>query len=326
MLCVLGVDTSNYTTSLCALSAVDGRVVAEARELLPVGKGDRGLRQSEALFFHVQRLPDLMGDVMRQFHVSGIRPEWVGIGVSARPRPFSSSYMPAFTAGVSFATMLSLSDGIPLTRTSHQEGHIAAAEYDCKVHGRPFIAVHISGGTCDVVCAEETPFGYRIDAIGTGSDLHVGQFIDRVGVALGLPFPAGPSLERLSQAWSHSLGLIELPAPVRGANMSFSGPLSAAMRAIGSGVRPESVAHAVEQCVARSVSKAVEYALRTRPDVEDVLIVGGVASNQAIRSAVIERVSHRVRKARVQFASPKYARDNALGVARIAYRRIGTRL
>jgi N6-L-threonylcarbamoyladenine synthase len=321
--CVLGVDTSNYTTSLCVISAETGQLLAETRQLLPVDAGERGLRQSEALFFHVQHLPVLMSELMGRLQSQSIRPEWSAVGVSVRPRPFAASYMPVFHAGAAFAESFALAVGIPLTRTSHQEGHIAAAEYEHPMHGRPFVAVHISGGTCDVVLAVETPFGYRIQTIGTGSDLHVGQFVDRVGVALGLPFPAGPSLERLSLSWRPSQGSIELPAPVKGADMSFSGPLSAALRAIADGHPPEAIARAVEACVARAVSKSVEYALRqSARDVADVLIVGGVASNAAIRRAVTERVQHRVRGVRVCFAPAPFARDNALGVARIAFRRL----
>lgn len=94
--CVLGVDTSNYTTSLCVISAETGQLLAETRQLLPVDAGERGLRQSEALFFHVQHLPVLMSELMGRLQSQSIRPEWSAVGVSVRPRPFAASYMPVF--------------------------------------------------------------------------------------------------------------------------------------------------------------------------------------------------------------------------------------
>ena len=58
----VGFDTSNYTTSAAVCDA-DGEVLLNARTLLPVREGERGLRQSDAVFFHVRNLPDLLGQV-----------------------------------------------------------------------------------------------------------------------------------------------------------------------------------------------------------------------------------------------------------------------
>lgn len=328
MKCVLGIDTSNYTTSVCAINAVDGLMVVQARKMLPVKEGDRGLRQSDALFFHVRQLPEVMAELMSEFHRRGIEPTFERIGVSVRPRPYASSYMPVFQAGLSYAETLSIALGIPMTRTSHQEGHLAAAEYFHDMGTGPFVAVHLSGGTSDVMIAKRTTPGYAVDLVGEGADLHVGQLVDRVGVRLGLPFPAGPHLEKLSRqnqrerlqrATGNSL---TISAPVQGASMSFSGPLSAAMRAIDAGCDEGEVAYAVETCIARAVSKAVEYAAREHGSVRKVLIAGGVASNQHIQTEVCARLERRLRDVQVRFAPPEYARDNALGVARIAYRQM----
>ncbi|MFD1675036.1 peptidase M22 [Alicyclobacillus fodiniaquatilis] len=319
MECILGIDTSNYTTSLAVVSAGTGRLLASARCMLPVTKGQRGLRQSDALFFHVRQLPDVMADLMCQLHEQQIHPDWVGVGASVRPRPQATSYMPVFHAGANYAVVFAQSLGIPVVRTSHQEGHIAAAEYFLRPNMGPFVAVHISGGTSDVMLARRTDFGYAIQLVGEGLDLHAGQFVDRVGVQLGLPFPAGPALEALAST-AEGTALL-LPSAVRGAQMSFSGPLSAAVRAIEAGENPADIARAVELCVAQNVSKAIEYAVRNASvPTRDVIVAGGVAANATIRQRVVERLKKRVRGVSVQFAPPLYARDNALGVAVIAER------
>ncbi|MBX5436304.1 MAG: peptidase M22 [Alicyclobacillaceae bacterium] len=325
---VLGVDTSNYTTSVCAISYENGAVVAEARRLLPVRQGERGLRQSEALFFHVRHLPALMDELM-----AGIarRPagqadkdgaEWAAVGVSVRPRPWARSYMPVFWAGVSLAESMAQLWRIPLVRTSHQEGHIAAAWYHLtggrlapRLH-EPFLAVHLSGGTSDVLWCTPTRFGYAIELIGAGADLHAGQFVDRVGVALGAPFPAGPWLESLA-AQAQAEPSLRLKVSVREASMSFSGPCTAALRAIEQGIPASEVALAVQVCIADSVAKAVHRAWHGRP-VGDVIIAGGVASNRYIRQRIRQQLAEAAPGLRVSFAEPRFSSDNALGPASIA--------
>jgi len=319
MRCILGLDTSNYTTSVCAISAEDGTLLAEHRQLLPVKSGERGLRQSDALFFHVQRLPTIMGEVMAEIGRLDVgRPIWEGVGVSVRPRPLSTSYMPAFIAGVSFASTFASTIGIPMVGTSHQEGHLAAAEYFLTlVPGEPFLAVHLSGGTSDVLLVRPTKYGYHIEVIGEGSDLHVGQFVDRVGVALGLPFPAGPSLERMAREASTNAEL-RFGGRVHGAELSFSGPCSAALRAVDRGEKSADIAMAVQSNVANSVAKAVRFAHSQFPRVKACVIVGGVASNEWIRNQLGHRLTGTCPKLNLHFAPARYSSDNALGVARIA--------
>lgn len=319
--CVLGIDTSNYTTSVCAIAWDDGALLAEERALLPVQSGQRGLRQSEALFFHVQRLPALLSQL-----VGRVRPDtdgtvaWEAIGVSVRPRPFATSYMPVFTAGQNFARAFSAMLGVPVIQTSHQEGHLAAAEAFLSLPGgEPVLAVHLSGGTSDVLYARRTDFGYAIDTLGEGADLHAGQFVDHVGVALGLPFPAGPGLERLADETVATPTDIHFAATVRHACMSFSGPCSAALRAVGQGVVPGMVALAVFQSIANSVAKAIHQARHQVPSVQHCMVAGGVAANRYVR----DRIGHRLRitdpDLTLHFAPARFSSDNALGPARIAW-------
>ncbi|MCL6631658.1 MAG: peptidase M22 [Alicyclobacillus herbarius] len=327
---VLGIDTSNYTTSLAAVD-VSGQHVIQARRILPVPAGERGLRQSEALFFHVQRLPLLLDELYAQLLSIDAKVEWLGIGVSSRPRPLGRSYMPVFTVGVQFGLALARSHGIPLLPVSHQENHLAAAEYglskglspdesaeaDFAPSLGPFIGIHVSGGTSDVLVAERTRFGYRIEQVGEGLDLHAGQFVDRVGVAMGLPFPAGPHLERLAEGAEKAF---PLPSRVIDGQMSFSGPCSAALRALADGVSAASVAQGVQTCIANSLVKAIAFAYQQHPEVQGVMIAGGVAANRTIRQRVRHRLRIQLPGVPVAVAPPEYARDNAVGTAHLAHR------
>ena len=139
---ILGIDTSNYRTSLCLIN-LQGSIVAEEKQLLQVEAGKRGLKQSEALFQHVKQLPLLAKNIgMTHYQV-------VAIAVSRTPRPVEGSYMPVFLAGQTVAEMMAHFHQVPLFFTSHQEGHIAAGEYTLErpIQTDRFLAVHLSGGT-----------------------------------------------------------------------------------------------------------------------------------------------------------------------------------
>ena len=121
---ILGIDTSNYTTSV-ALLTTEGEPVANLRRLLTVKEGERGLRQSDALFAHTKNLPELMREAEK--YLCGRRP--LALGVSTRPRNVDGSYMPCFLAGVSIAEGISAMLGAPLFKFSHQCGHVMAGLY-----------------------------------------------------------------------------------------------------------------------------------------------------------------------------------------------------
>ena len=188
MSAVLGIDTSCYTTS-AALVSVEGELLGSARRLLTVGEGERGLQQSQGLFQHVKNLPDMIGQVMQG------APQICAVCASVRPRPAEESYMPVFRAGESQARAAAALLRVPFYPVSHQEGHVRAAMVDAGIDaGRPFLALHLSGGTTEILLADQG----RLTLLGGSLDLHAGQLVDRTGVRMGLGFPAGPALEKLA--------------------------------------------------------------------------------------------------------------------------------
>ncbi|WP_047151492.1 O-sialoglycoprotein endopeptidase [Aneurinibacillus tyrosinisolvens] len=314
---ILGIDTSNYRTSLCLVDT-EGKIVAEEKQLLSVEAGERGLQQSEALFQHVKRLPTLA----RKMAVEGQR--LAAVAVSRSPRPVAGSYMPVFLAGEMAAEMLAHFTQIPLYYTSHQEGHIAAGECttDTPLVADEFLAVHLSGGTSELLACKRTADGYEIECIGETNDLHAGQLIDRVGVALGLPFPAGPYLEQLAAKTDEhpETEAFSVPSSVSGYSFSFSGPEAALMRAVKQEVSPPLIARAAEKCIAATLEKVLRRAAENGFP-RDMLIVGGVSANRYIKERLVKRLVHPAVKARLYFADPAYAGDNAFGVARIGLAR-----
>ena len=110
----LGIDTSNYATSLAVFDTA-GEVVCAKKRFLPVKEGQLGLRQSDALFHHTVALPEMLEELGHEFDLTRI----AAVGVSQKPRPVEGSYMPCFLAGVNAATAFALARGIPLIHTTH---------------------------------------------------------------------------------------------------------------------------------------------------------------------------------------------------------------
>ena len=193
----LGIDTSNYTTS-CALYDSKTGEITQQKKLLPVKEGQLGLRQSDAVFHHTAQLHSLFSDLVKDVDTKQI----AAVGASNRPRPLKGSYMPCFTVGENTAKILSSALKVPLYTFSHQEGHIAAALYSAKredLFDKKFLAFHVSGGTTEAVIANGSGYGFELEAAAKTLDLNAGQAVDRVGLMLGLKFPCGAELEKLTQ-------------------------------------------------------------------------------------------------------------------------------
>ncbi len=312
---VIGLDTSCYTTSAAAVT-VDGQVIASSRKLLPVPEGQRGLRQSEMVFIHTRQLPERMQEVAEA--VKGRKV--VAVCASRYPRDDENSYMPAFQVGDAQARSLAAVLGVPCFACSHQRGHIHAAMVDSGVNTQmPMLAVHLSGGTTEVLSYT----GDQLKLLGGSLDLHAGQLVDRTGVALGLPFPAGSHLEALALQ-GKSEALLPTSMDPSGLWCHLSGAETQVQRWISMGTMPrENIAMEVYDLLARTVARLVLQAGRTA-GIRQVLIAGGVASSKLFRPLVTERIHKKDMGFHVCFGKPEYSGDNAVGVALIgaaAYRR-----
>ena len=304
----VGIDTSCYTTSTAALDQ-SGKLIADCRIPLQVKPGGKGLAQSEMVFQHVRNLPVVMKELRRAI---GMEARIVAIGASWRPRPLEDSYMPAFLAGFGLAEALGAAMNCPVIGISHQENHVLAGMWSSgETFWEPFLAVHVSGGTTEILHVRQCPDRLDLELVGGSRDLHAGQFVDRVGVALGLPFPAGPHLEALAEKCSGPVP--ELPVSVDGSQISFSGPESHVRRWLATAPDPSAVAAAVQECIAGSLLRSLMAAIdQTRS--KTVLLVGGVAANRFIRAKLATELERRC-AAVVRWPEPQYSGDNAVGAA-----------
>jgi N6-L-threonylcarbamoyladenine synthase len=298
----LGFDTSCYTTS--AAAALEDGGILDFRTPIPVAQGAVGIRQQEAVFLHVKALSQLVEGLMEALDQKG-GVEIAGVGYSYAPTTREGSYMPVFLPGTSMGRSLAAALNYPVHGFSHQQGHVRAAEYGNRLPDE-YLALHVSGGTTEILRVKKP--GYDVNILGGTADISAGQTIDRVGVALGLPFPAGPHLE--------SLALSAADSPYRfhsrdmGTQFSFSGMETAAQRYIRDGAEPGELALGLFRSIAKTLCRSIRHCVE-ETGLNTLLFSGGVCSNAILREGIQEELGD----CTILFGQPKLCSDNGVGIA-----------
>ncbi len=307
--CFVGVDTSNYTTSIGIVDE-KGNILANIKKLLPVGEGQCGLRQSDAVFAHIKNLPE----VLEEAHTVLLDKKILAIGYSLRPRNVDGSYMPCFLCGYDIAMALGTGRDSKRYAFSHQCGHISAALTSAgawNISSSPFIAFHVSGGTTEVLLCNADIDGFTAEIIGGTKDINAGQAIDRAGVMMGMSFPCGAALER--KALEYNGKLLKPRICVDGSFCNLSGLENLSERLYReSGDMAKTCAFVLEFVAAT----LFEMAKNSREKYGSLPIVfgGGVMSNMRIRQKLSSLGD-------VYFAEPALSTDNAVGIAMLAKRK-----
>ena len=304
--CFVGVDTSNYTTSIGIVDE-SGCVVANIKKLLPVGEGECGLRQSDAVFAHIKNLPDVLSFVDEKL----AEREILAIGYSAKPRNVEGSYMPCFLCGVDIAFALKAGRQIGPYAFSHQCGHISAALTSAdawNIADGKFIAFHVSGGTTEVLLCNRGACGFCTEIIGGTRDLNAGQAIDRAGVMMGMKFPCGPCIEQHAAEYNGKIEKAKIS--VQGGYCNLSGLENLSARIFKESGDVAKTSAFVLDFVARTLLKMAED-VREISGPLPMVFGGGVMSNKIIRST-LQKLEN------VYFAEPAFSSDNAVGIAELA--------
>ncbi len=300
----LGIDTSNYTTSTAFFN---GKEVYQNKKLLPVKDGEKGLRQSDAVFYHTKQYPELLKSLLE---VSGNNID--AVGVSVTPTTQQGSYMPCFLVGEGIASTIGCALGVDVFSFSHQQGHIAAALYSAgktDLLNQKFMAFHVSGGTTDLVlCEPDINNIFKTNPIASSTDLKAGQAVDRIGVKIGLSFPAGAELEKLviksKKEYKNKIKLIN-------GECSLSGIQNKCEKMLSDGESKEDVAKYLFTFIADTVIAMTKHALGEQGNMP-VIYAGGVMSNKLIQNKIRKEITDSY------FAEPDFSCDNAAGVAYLA--------
>lgn len=306
---VIGIDTSNYTTSV-ALMYDDGELIANIKRPLPVKPGERGLRQSDAVFAHIKNLPSAMQEARE--YLTGRTP--AAVGVSTRPRNIDGSYMPCFLVGVSVAEAIGATGAIPVYEFSHQCGHIMAALYSSGkfeyLDGREFCAFHVSGGTTEVLRVKASDRGFSAELVGGTMDLNAGQIIDRVGVHMGMPFPSGVHIEKA--ALENTARIPKRKPKVTELSVNLSGLENMAVKLFDETKDTSLVSAFVLDHIGEALSLLAD-AYKEKYGEQPFVFSGGVMSNSIIKKKLSERFD-------AAFAVPAMSADNAVGIAYLTLR------
>lgn len=298
----LGIDTSNYKTSAAVVNET-GEILFNHQQLLKVKQGERGLRQSEALFQHVQNLPAVMEAVFAQ---EGIRERIGCISVSTRPRPLEGSYMPVFTAGQGYARSLAAALGVPLYEVSHQEGHIEAIRHYSELKdANPLICFHFSGGTTEAILVD----GSKSEIVGGSRDLAYGQVLDRIGVAMGMAFPAGEAMDRIAENGRKHPSIFT-KIKVQDGYVNLSGIETQGQRMFADYPQEEVLDDLFEKLSASVLEMTLQ--LSEKYNIKNFIYAGGVSCSQYMRQYLMNRLTG---KLNIAFGRSELSSDNAVGVA-----------
>ena len=274
---ILGLESS-CDDSAVALVTSDRQILAQA----VVGQNQAhqpygGVVPEIAARAHVEILPDLIRNVLDDAKLS--IDDVDAIAATAGPG-LIGGVMVALLAGKG----LSLAAGKPLVAVNHLEGHALSPRLVYPDLGFPYMLLLVSGGHCQLL--EVRGVGqYR--RLATTIDDAAGEAFDKAAKLLGLGYPGGPAIEALARHGDPAA--VPLPRPLIGSvepHFSFAGLKSAVQRAVAAGEhRPEDIAASFQQAVVDCLVDRTTLALRSS-DAPALVVAGGVAANQAIRSSL----------------------------------------
>ena len=305
MALILGLESSCDDTA-AALVTSDRRILAQS--VVSQNEAHRpfgGVVPEIAARAHVQILPDLIRRVLREAKVE--IDEVDAIAATAGPGLIGGVMVALLTA-----KGLAIAANKPLVAVNHLEGHALSPRLIDPDLEFPYLLLLVSGGHCQILEVLEVG-SYR--RLATTIDDAAGEAFDKAAKLLGLPYPGGPGIEDLARSGSPEA--VPLPRPLVGSpepHFSFAGLKSAVQRTVESGqFEPADVAASFQQAIVDCLVDRTRLALE-KSDARTLVVAGGVAANQAIRSALEALASANGRNFRVPPAW--LCTDNAAMIAR----------
>ncbi|MGH7556441.1 MAG: tRNA (adenosine(37)-N6)-threonylcarbamoyltransferase complex transferase subunit TsaD [Gemmatimonadota bacterium] len=306
----LGIETSCDDTSIAVLEG-ESRLLANEVSSQIEHEEYGGVVPELASRAHVVNILPVFHRALDQ---ADLRPEAIDlIGVTHTPGLIGS-----LLVGGAFAQGLALATARPLVPVHHLEAHVVANLLDHPSLELPAVALIVSGGHTLLVYVREWR---RYEVLGRTRDDAAGEAFDKVAKLLGLGFPGGPVIERRARQGDAST--IRFPRPMldhEGYDFSFSGLKTAVLHWVEEHGPEEVEARLDDVCAAFQAAAVEVLADKTARaaadrDVPTVLLAGGVACNQALRTEVRERAGGR---ARVLWPRPVLCTDNGAMIARTA--------
>jgi len=204
--------------------------------------------------------------------------------------------------GAVFARALSLKYSKPLVPVNHCIAHIEIGKM--MTQSSDPVILYLSGGNTQIIAY----VGGRYRVFGETQDIPIGNALDNFARGLSLEMPGGPRVEELAKNGKY----FELPYVVKGMNLSFAGLTTEAVKRFEKGAKEEDVAYSFQETCFAMLVEVTERAV-AHTDKEEVLLVGGVASNKRLQEML--QTMCKERGAKFFVVPQEYAGDNGTNIA-----------
>lgn len=218
--------------------------------------------------------------------------------------------------GINAATAFAYAHNIPLIGINHLAGHIYSANV-IKPFKFPLIALLISGGHTELIYMQDH---MQFEIIGETLDDAVGEAYDKVAKMLGLGYPGGPLIDQKAILGKDTYKLPRPKLESQGLNFSFSGLKSAVANIVGKekeNIQLNNMCASFQAAVLDVIDFKLEKAFSLH-DVEQLLVVGGVAANKGLRQMLQDRYGHKD----IVIPPLNICTDNAIMIAAAAYHQL----
>lgn len=262
---------------------------------------------------HIEKINQVIEEALTEADVTLDNLDAIGV-------TYGPGLVGALLVGVAEAKAISFVKDIPLVGVHHIEGHISANYIEHPDLEPPFLCLVVSGGHTHLVIVKD--YG-AFEILGRTRDDAAGEAFDKVARAIGLGYPGGPKIDRLSKEGNaYAFDFPKAKVDEAPYDFSFSGVKSAVLNHLnkckmqGEEIVAADVAASFQRCV---VEVLVEHAIAAAKDhkIDKLAIAGGVASNSGLRTAMEEAC----RNNKIQFyhPSPIFCTDNAAMIGVAAY-------
>jgi N6-L-threonylcarbamoyladenine synthase len=309
--CILAIESSCDDTSAAVISG--GTILSNVIASQAIHAKYGGIVPEVASRLHQENITLVVDDAL---HRSGITlKDLDGIACTTGP-----GLMGSLTVGLSFAKGMALSLGLPFIAINHMRAHVLSHFIDEPKPSFPFLCLTVSGGHTQIVLVKSLT---EMEVVGQTLDDAAGEAFDKSGKILGLPYPAGPLIDKLAKEGTPT---IPFPIPqIDKLDFSFSGLKTAILYYIRDHQKEDhdfiknnlanicaSIQHTIVEILTRKISYAADLY-----DIHEIGIAGGVAANSGLRNKLLELSQQK--DWNVYFPAMQYCTDNAGMIAMAAH-------
>jgi len=275
MLC-LGIEGTAHSVGAAVVTDEKGRAKVLSNVIEMYRPQDGGIHPREAANHHAERVVPVIQQAITEAKIDPSELDLVAFSQGPGLGPCLRTVATA-------ARALSVKLEVPIIGVNHCIAHLEIGR--ATTGAKDPVLLYVSGGNTQVI----TFFEKRYRVLGETLDIGLGNLLDKFGREFGLPFPAGPTLEKKAASGSK---FIDLPYSVKGMDVSFSGILTAAEQLVKKGVSMEDVCFSLQEVTFAMLTEVTERAMAYTKKSE-VLLGGGVAQNGRLKKMVEDMTRER---------------------------------